>query len=535
MSLRAFFRNQDGDFEELIDRIHWPDFELTMNAEEGSVAMSTVPIQDPDADLYVGGHRPIYFMETEVPDSDQRVIGYCFTGARRVRRTGGDAASFRTQASRVWNTEVSDLNALIHRRIQVGADAKRPAETDIERLQWLLDTTEAANFTNTTLFDTSDPVDMDENDYTGQRNYDVIGDCSQASGKNYYAKRFNDGTFGIVYQFAESDYDESEIKLTNDWDDVLEDEYGNTFIVEYEPNELNRDPERVYSGVGMAYDGGFQYRRRGQTAFDFAERDTTMPSPNVKTTAQARARILRYLSEIRREEDVITYSFLVPNARVNDLREGQRVQVRSTFMPGYEGPEFTWMRALNRTVKKVSSEFYRITVELSGEAPEGFTAPGDVLGILERCKNKEDEVWWSAEGVGALATSGPIEAMFFEGQYEPSHSYLGWKILGTGTVDVTICISSAGVLPGDEGSITLTLKRNADTIATDSYEWDFAEGSFLNGASSLQTFSVEGIEVEPDDELVVYWATTPELYMWGMPTGTGQNGERFEITGGTLV
>ena len=46
------------------ERLGLPPFSITQNAEEGSVAHSTLVVDDPSGDLVLKGHRRVYFVET---------------------------------------------------------------------------------------------------------------------------------------------------------------------------------------------------------------------------------------------------------------------------------------------------------------------------------------------------------------------------------------------------------------------------------------------------------------------------------------
>jgi hypothetical protein len=361
MSLTHFFRSDSGEVIEITDHVRLYEYETTMQAEEGSHGSSTVPVDDPFAELTIGGHRLFYSMETAAAGSNAvTYVGY--TADRDVHR-----GPYQTDVGRVWDVNLVDINTVLARRILTGSSANRPAETDVARMQWLFGTEEADIIDNVTdLFDATGGVAMDAVDYRGQTVEDVANDCSNASGKNYAV--INQGTFAgnffLVYMFADSTAFSSPIRLSNylpDLDDPL------TFAIS-EDTKLNRDPSRVYSGVYLPYDGGTNaavYEQSITTANAFAlkGRDVQMDGRNVKTQAKATARALRYLSELDIEEDRITTSFQVPAAQVNFLWPWMRVQFKATHLPGYE--DFVWLRVLKRTVKQDSELTYWVTVELS--------------------------------------------------------------------------------------------------------------------------------------------------------------------------
>jgi hypothetical protein len=370
MSLQHYFRRDDNVVEEITDHVRLYEYETTMQAEEGSHGSSMVPVDDPNAELTIGGHRLFYSMESSATGSNAvTYVGY--TADRDVHR-----GPYKNDVGRVWDVNLVDINSVLSRRILTASSANRPAETDVARMQWLFGTEEADIIDNVTdLFDATGGVAMDAVDYRGQTVEDVANDCANASGKNYAV--INQGTFAgnfyLVYMFADSELFSSPVRLSNylpDLDDPL------TFAIS-EDTKLNRDPSRVYSGVYLPYDGGTNaavYEQSVATANTFAlkGRDVQMDGRNIKTQAKATARALRYLTELDIEEDRITTSFQVPAAQVNFLWPWMRVQFRATHLPGYE--DFVWLRVLKRTVKQDSELTYWVTVELS----TGPSAPATV-------------------------------------------------------------------------------------------------------------------------------------------------------------
>jgi hypothetical protein len=330
--------------------------DVAMNAEEGSVAQSTVFAHDPDGDIDITGHRRFRIVEDTATGSNTTIwVGY--TAARRYRR--GD--STRTGISRDVDIDIVDVNSILPRRIFDKARANRPAETDVARIQWLLTVEESQLIDDDLYFNTASPVAMDAVDYRGQTVDNLLNDCSQQSGKNYFVW-YNDDTnqYSLFYDFASGSNYTSPIRLTN----VLS-EVDNVFTFAIsQDTQLQRSPDRVFSGAYLQYDGGAIYTQLESTADDFARRDANMPAENVKTATKAKARAGRYLASISTEEDVITTTVQLPAAKVNFLMQGMRVRFKATHLPGYT--ESTYVRALTRSVSQVSEEYYDVKLELAG-------------------------------------------------------------------------------------------------------------------------------------------------------------------------
>ncbi len=373
MSLVVEWRHfSSGTVYDITDRINLTDgaFSVTENAEELTVGASTLVIDDPDGDFDIPGHSYIRVTETECPD--EKVIWAGFVTIRHVKRATG----FLTGAQRTWTGNLDDVNTVIARRILSEAnDADRPAETDVERIQWLFD--EGFLGVLDTYFSTANPVAMDAANLVGMGVYDAVNDCMLQSGKNSFQQDISDGIGGYIgftyYDFASSEALSSDLQISNYISDITA-EVGRpspsgpaqTWYASLD-TDMERDPTRIYWKVRGQYDGGTVTRTRSATAIEFAARETTASWPLVKTAAIANARADRYLLDISTEEDVITTTIWVHPDHVNDARAGRRIQARFSHLPGYE--DWTWMRILNRTVTFETPEVYRIQYTLSPGSP----------------------------------------------------------------------------------------------------------------------------------------------------------------------
>ena len=407
MPPRYNIRNPDATYTDISEYFRLYELDVATNAEEGSVAQSTITAHDPDGTFDIIGHRQIRIHEDTATGSNTMIyVG--FTGDRRISRGVNRAATGRD-----WEIDLLDPNSILARRILTGSDSNRPAETDVARIQWLVSTNESGMVNDSLYVNTTGPVDMDAKDYTGQRFNEVIDDCAQASGKNYHLwYRESTGTFSLWYDFATSTSQSSPLRLTNvdtEVDNVL------TFAISND-TQLGRSPDRVNSGVYLPYDGGVVYVQDGTTSNSFARRDVTMPAENVTTLAKATARADRYLTEMDTEEDVITTSVILPAAKVNFLTAGMRVQLKATHLPGYE--DYTWCRAMNRSVNQISEENYALKLELSPNATP-VTSPHMLIAVLaisgaggsgvrtDQSTNGWTKAFWSGDYADAAQFPGP--------------------------------------------------------------------------------------------------------------------------------
>lgn len=345
---------------------------LTCNAEEASVATSTQVFEDASGLLtdVVGLRR--FVVEDDAASFRRIFSGYVWD--KHVRR-GHELAG---ASARNWNVEVNDLNTILSWRVIEG-NGSRPAETDVQRMQWLVSTTYITSVVTdvSTYLDTSSPVNMDAADYSGQYVSDLINDCMQASTKNcYLLDEVTAGVYGYAIWYGAENLTtfSSAIKISN----ILSEVDGSVTFAPNTDAELARSPSRVFSGVRVNYDGGFTYRTDAATATTFnATRDTIYDQPNIKSSTVAQARGDTQLALMDTEEDVITCTILVPAAHVNDVRAGMRIQAKFSHFPDYNA-SYTWMRVLNRTVTLIVPSgttgpqgYYEIGLTLSPQPPSG--------------------------------------------------------------------------------------------------------------------------------------------------------------------
>jgi hypothetical protein len=335
---------------------------LSTEAELGAVGTSALRFDDPDGTAgndgdAIKGLKQISVTESEAPSGNRRIGEYYIGDRRYYRGTQGSSPSLRTGAARVIDMTLTDINSFLSFRV-FRADTNgsntsfnRPAETDIERVTAML----AVSFISDTLFNglvsSSNPVDMDANDYTGSTPADVLNDCAQQSGKNFFVFYDESGTYtpdpgdyGLFYDFNDSMVYLSTMQVSNDLDDVD----NSTTWAPWQDSVLTRDPSRVAAGVFMPNGSNSIYVEQPSTAYAYEWRDFVSSSPSLHTIPEMTARANRYLIENSTEDDRLQFTIQVPPPHVNDWKEGQAAQVKFTHLPGYE--DFRYVRCLTRTV-----------------------------------------------------------------------------------------------------------------------------------------------------------------------------------------
>jgi hypothetical protein len=207
---------------------------------------------------------------------------------------------------------------------------------------------------------------MTANDYRGRFPVDVVTDCMGYSGKNAFVYAKPDGgdtaaswVGGFAYFVATDNIYTSSIKISN----LLSDVDSSTIYAGSNDATLEKNAERVFSGVYLTYSGGNVYRQLQSTIDAYGRIDASIDMPDIKTAAAATALADRYLNDYSFEEDIINVALLMPADKVNLILEGHAVQIKQTHWLGYE--DYVWRRVAQRTVSQTPNPAkYLVNLEL---------------------------------------------------------------------------------------------------------------------------------------------------------------------------
>lgn len=537
MTTRAAFRGPDGHLVDVSERIRKYRIDVTENAEEMDSAQSTIVLDDPLGDLDLHGFRIFTLWEDEVPGDDKHFyVGY--VGQQRIRR-----GPYRTGVSREWEIDLHDINSIFERRVLYGDDANRPAETDVERVTWWAGSTFGSLIDDERYLFSDDPVAMDANDYRLQNSDALLRDCMMAGSKNLYASYSADlysdvdnpwGNFWIWFGPSNRDEYVAAVGLSNVLAEFDPDAEPRAFFEVLQQAVETQNPDRIYSRVFVPYKQSYAMANRDQTATDFAlsGRDAVMPSLNINTKAKAQARANVFVNTLKDEQITAELDFFVPRSQVNDVRPGMLVAAHLTHLPHFTDTPF--VRVMSRAVSQLEAEdYYRI--HLLVELPDVPPTPAPTSAILYRSDGPHDAViWWDASGdnpeagLPSAPTQGLIEILDDTGSAD--RPYRGFKITGTGTIDVEMYATVVGVLVGTY-TLTYAICVNGSVVAS---EAQIVSGS-LQYLSTGMLVVANGLAVSPDDEVTAtLTCEPPTLPFFGTPAGAGQNNERFVIVGGSL-
>lgn len=413
--MTLFFYYGSGDLGAQAVRLGPTGFAFTEAAEAGTLAMNRVRVDDPAGTLDLVGHHAFNVRETACS------FPWLFRGYF-ADRTIQRADSLLTAAARIWDSTVYDLNGVLQFEVIRGSAGKRPAETDTERLAWLLSSAFLGPLStdNAMVFGHGD--DLDKQDYRGLTAADVLNDCATASGCNYFVAW--DDTLAapaLHYYLPTRAVFTSTLKISN----VLADVNMTTVYAPDKDAKLNRDPSRVFSGVYYQYGdkvSAAEYVTSGTVLSNIGhKRETTVSDASVASAAKATAKAGTYLAEAATEDDTVEVTlYKVRPQDVNLIRAGHRMQVKFTHLPGLSS--YTYLRVTRRTVQQDGEDqlHYRMNLTLTlpkqgGSAnrhkpnkhpdADGPEAGSAITLALRECRNRFDG--FDADPIAEIAYDNP--------------------------------------------------------------------------------------------------------------------------------
>jgi hypothetical protein len=431
---------------------------------------------------------------------------------------------------RRWDTDLIDLNVVLQFRKIVSADGKRPAETDLERITWLLGSgyltdlhddygsVVATSVTNLT----DNPGLFGEADYRHRTPLEVLQDVAAASGKRFSVRWDPVGEqMELFYDLATATISDSTLRISND----PADEDANTFAPIYEA-QLIRSPEDIYDGIDYQFLGSFVYRTRPATHTAFKiHRDFGYSTDRVGLRATAETLADAFLEIHSDEVDSLELTILVPSTKVNHVRELDRIQTKLTHLPGYES--FIWLRVLHRVVAFEAPGFYRVKLELDvsrlhyggdGGAGGGFPLPPP-----------PGAHWWEGQATignrSDPAQVGPSAPPFVPGTYNyelranlappPHGTYAaGMQIKNAASTAGWMQSGAIGSTPAGGGTIVGSFTIDGSGNVDDEGGQFHATGSghdFIPAGGFAETYHMEGYSAGPHapdaekDTVFTFW------------------------------
>lgn len=323
-----------------------PPWMLTECAFRGQVGASSFTLDDTAGSYTPPGQKAITVAESSA--SPTRM----FTGYIAERKVSKGTMA---PGQRQWAVTVEDLNVLIDDRVITGTDGNRGAETDAARILWLISDASMGSVSTGHIPNTN-TVQMDAVDYRGKRPRDVLEDCAQKSGKNFFVYYHSTGPL-LFYDLDTGTNLSSSLRIS----DVASDVDDTVTFAAREPS-LALDPSRVYSKVRLRYKRGSSSVTNATTAANYRTREVYKRYKRIKSVTRAAEQAQKWLDQAANEQTTVEVSIDVDAAYVNDLRAGQRVQIKLTRL-GISS--FTYYRVVTRTVRPLSDVRYALDLVIA--------------------------------------------------------------------------------------------------------------------------------------------------------------------------
>lgn len=370
---------------------------LPSAAFNGEVSVAGLQIEDPEGDLLLAGLHAFTVDETDC-DLPRIFTGWLY--GKTISR-----GPYRTGAGRVWNCDIVDQNFAFGLKVFRASSAKRPAETDIARMAFMVDSAPMAAtpvHANSFANFTDNPINFGDADYVTQYPVELAASVAGTSGKNFYA--YWDETeeeISLYYDLVTEQARVSSLAISN----VIADKDADTFYPTVDA-EMNRTPEQVASGMLFGYRGAYVYRQRAETITDYIDRDVVYRTDRVGIEATAIALADAMLIERSVEKDTITCTIRVPSSRVNHAHAGMWIPCRFTHLPGLEAGGGVSLPIIRRNVIPVPGrrDQYDLQLELSTKAPERGPGGGDP-GVFPHDPPPDAGHYWE----GSFSVSDPDE------------------------------------------------------------------------------------------------------------------------------
>lgn len=384
--VKVIVRNNDGDLVQLANFLDRSGWEVVQNAEEGSVGISTLFMDDLDESVWDtlgyndGGRRQIRLVDM----TSNKIVQFGYTGRRMIRRRFD---KYGKPTGRAWSIEIIDPNTYFVRRILTHKGAKRPRETDHERIEWLIGAPEW-DIIDQFMIGPSESTIMSKGDLRGQTVGDVIADCAQQARKNYWIDIVDTGAGDrLTFWYGRDTRDEYESTLfiSNDLDDLDVPALSNgTTTLVYPPShdtEYQMDPSRIFTGIYGRWEKGAVYRHSVTGETQIERWDTAMDWPNIHEKDRAEDRALKMIERLADEDERIETAIIVPAAQAHLVRAGMRIPLKLTHIPRLV--DYTDCRILSRGLSPLGDgAFYRIPLTLEPIEPTPVIPPSSCATSL---------------------------------------------------------------------------------------------------------------------------------------------------------
>jgi hypothetical protein len=231
----------------------------------------------------------------------------------------------RASTMRQFGPVLEDYNAALADRLLQGSNARRPEETDYQRITWLLGTGALGHLDGAGHVPNTDTVQMEPANYRGKYALDVLQECAEASNKNHFVY-WKQGT-GWVLFYDKANATNSAFTSTLQISDLLSD-IDNTTTFGASDIDYQRDPVSIFSSMVVRWKSGWVRETDDATVDDFRRRDIFRRRTRCRTASAARRWARKQLEKTDEETQRLSLTVTIPPDKLGNIRAGQRIQVK---------------------------------------------------------------------------------------------------------------------------------------------------------------------------------------------------------------
>lgn len=427
----------------------------------GEPGRAGVQIDDPFGDLDLLGWQTYTVDETACVGKTRMFTGWLF--GRVI-----DRGTHSTGPARVWDCDILDQNEVFSFKAFRASSAKRPAETDIARVAFLIDSAPmAANpaHDNGLANITDNPVSFGPSDYVTQYPVELMMSVAGTSGKNFYAYWDHAAEeISLYYDQTSAVVRESTLRISN----VMSDVDGTTTFYPFKDARLERAADGLHSGALLGWRGGYVYGQRQDTIDTYSspgspfERDLVYRTDRIGRLDTANAVLAQMLADHAIEADTITCTVRLPASQVNLIEAGEWVDVRFSHLPGYEA--FTQLPVVRRNVVPVAGrrDRYDLQLEFSTRTPGRGPGGGSPGGFP-----------WQA----AAATVRQFKAQAYDDEPLSTIAFDSPTIPGSALGMISWHRSATAWVSGPSGWTQGTFTPDSDDDMGGGFHWKEADGT----------------------------------------------------------
>lgn len=407
MSLFAYLNGSDTAHSVRLGQLG-----LTTKAD-GSSGFGNIVFDDPDCSLDIRPWMRVIVKETACSDP---LIFAGFVADRTYSRSNGEV-TYKDGAARFIDTTITDLNTLLQFQAMFAAEANRPAESEEDRIDWLLGSQYVQGVT-AGLVNSSAGRQLEANDYRQQYPNDVLSSLVNTWIFFVYPDQ-PDGDPLLFYDTPTASTGTSDLSISNDLADITLDANGEITGDCYPASigaQMVRDPSELYARIGLYWVGGREIQSNPTTLATYftpsglGYRSLAYTSDRVKSGATATQYAARMLARDATENETITDTIIVPKEKVGLVQAGYMI---STKYLHFGDDDFVDRRISAVEVHQAdgTNERYAITIEMNAKGSDAIGGGGGSPGDFPHPPPATASIVQQASGAGSITMpSGNVAA-----------------------------------------------------------------------------------------------------------------------------